>query len=312
MTVRLAVLIPCLDEGSTIAKVVGDFRRALPEASVHVCDNGSSDATAARARAAGASVIREPRRGKGNAMRRLFADVQADLYVMVDGDDTYDAADAPRMVALASADGLDAVGGARLGEGRDAYRRGHRLGNAVLARLVEVLFDDSAGDLLSGYRVLSRRFVKTFPAHAEGFELEAELTVHALRGRMPRAELPTRYRARPHGSESKLITWRDGARIGRIVVALVREERPLAFFGAVAVALGTLALVLGMPLVLTFVDTGLVPRFPTAILATGIALAALISGAIGLILDAAARARAETRRLAYLRLPAPADPAVLP
>lgn len=300
---RTAVLIPCFNEAPSIAAVVADFRRVIPEATVFVYDNNSTDGTAEVARAAGAIVRSEPWQGKGNVVRRMFADTEADVYVLVDGDGTYDAASAPQLVDLLLENGLDMVNAAREEWSQGAYRRGHRLGNRLLTDLVTTIFGRHLTDLLSGYRVLSRRFVKSFPALSTGFEIETELTVHALELRMPMAELRTPYRERPEGSASKLRTYRDGIRILRTVVALVREERPLAFFAGGFVALAVLSLLLGWPVVLAYLETGLVERLPTALLATGLMLLAFLSLASGLILDTVTRGRRELRRLHYLQIP---------
>ncbi len=300
---RLAVIIPCYNEAVAIPKVIADFRAALPTATIYVYDNNSTDGTIAAARAAGAVVRRELLQGKGNVIRRAFADIDADLYVLVDGDDTYDAAAAPVMVALMCREGLDMVNGARVTEIEKAYRPGHRLGNAVLTGMVRRIFGDRISDMLSGYRVFSRRFVKSFPALAGGFETETEFTVHALELRMPVAEVPIAYKDRPAGSASKLRTYSDGARILRTIVVLVKEERPLQFFSACGLVLALLAVGLGLPVVTEYLQTGLVPRLPTAVLATGLVLIAVLSGCCGLILDSVSRGRKEIKRLAYLSIP---------
>ena len=268
----VAVLIPCHNEEVAIGKVVRDFRSALPDACIYVYDNNSKDRTAEVARDAGAIVRRETLQGKGNVMRRMFADIEADVYVLVDGDDTYDAASAPRLIGELLQNNLDMVNGLRQCEAKEAYRLGHRFGNSLLTGTVSKLFGDRFLDMLSGYRVFSRRFVKSFPALASGFEIETELTIHALELRMPTAELPTPYRARPEGSMSKLRTFRDGFRILRTIAALVKRERPLSLFGGLCALLVGAAVILGIPIVNTFLETGLVPRFPTAILATGFVL----------------------------------------
>ena len=307
--VRVAVLIPCHNEAVAIRKVVADFRAALPGATIHVYDNNSTDGTAAAARAAGAVVRREGLQGKGHVVRRMFADVEADIYILVDGDDTYDAAAAPAMVARLLADGLDMVVGTRATDIAAAYRPGHRLGNRALTGMVAAIFGDRVRDMLSGYRVFSRRFVKSFPAAATGFETETEFTVHALELRMAIGEMPTRYRDRPAGSASKLRTFRDGVRILRTIVVLVKEERPLQFFSVCGLLLLLLGVGSGVPVVLEFLTTGLVPRLPTAVLATGLVLLSFLSFASGLILDSVTRARKEVKRLAYLALPGPLAPA---
>ncbi len=303
---RVAVLIPCCNEAAAIGAVVGAFRAALPGAVVYVYDNNSADATAALARAAGAVVRQERMQGKGHVIRRMFADVEADVYVLVDGDGTYDAGAAPRMVALLRTQGLDMVTGTRVSQIEAAWRRGHRLGNALLAGLVRRIFGDRVTDMLSGYRVFSRRFVKSFPALSGGFETETEFTVHALELRMPVGELATAYRDRAAGSASKLRTFRDGARILRLIVLLVKEERPLGFFGGCALVLAGLGVAAGGPVIATYLRTGLVPRLPTAVLATGLMLLAALALACGLILDTVTRGRRELKRLHYLAVPGPA------
>ena len=302
---RIAVLVPCYNEEKAIEKVVRDFRAALPGAAIYVYDNGSTDASAAVAAAAGAEVRHEHRRGKGNVVRRMFQDVEADVYVMVDGDDTYDAAIAPTLVERLVRDDLDMVVGRRVAAHRDAYRGGHRSGNAVLTRLVSALFDAPIGDMLSGYRVFSRRFTKSFPSFSREFEVETELTVHALQMRMPVAEVDPRYKERPQGSASKLRTVRDGRRILLTIVNLVRNERPLLFFSFVALLFGATALALGVPVVRTYLSTGLVPRIPTAILCMGLVVIAGLCVATGLVLDLVSHVRREVNRLAYLQYAAP-------
>ncbi|MDE2516471.1 MAG: glycosyltransferase [Rhodospirillales bacterium] len=301
---RIAVLVPCRNEALAIAKVVADFRAALPDATVYVYDNGSADRTAAIARAAGAVVRGEDLPGKGNVVRRMFADIEADIFVLVDGDDTYDAEAAPAMVQRLCCGQLDMVSAARVADARGAYRAGHRLGNAVLTGMVRFLFGDRVSDVLSGYRVFSRRFVKSFPALATGFETETEFTVHALELRMPIAELPAAYRARPVGTASKLRTYADGWRILRAIVALLKQERPLAFFAALGGLLFLLGAALGLPVIATYLQSGLVPRLPTAVLATGIELLGGLCVLCGLVLDSVARGRKEMKRLAYLSIPA--------
>lgn len=301
---RIAVILPCYNEEAAIAQVVRDFRAALPQATVYVYDNNSTDATAARAREAGAVVRREARQGKGHVVRRMFADVEADIYVLADGDGTYDAASAPAMVARLAAEGLDMVVGSRLSTYADeAFRRGHRFGNDLLTGFLGLCFGRSFTDILSGYRVFSRRFVKSFPALSAGFETETELSVHALELRMPFAEMPTPYGARPAGSASKLRTYRDGFRILITIVNLFKEERPLAFFSIIAAALALTALGLAAPIFVTYLETGLVPRFPTAILATGLMILACLSATCGLILDTVTHGRREMKRLFYLAIP---------
>jgi glycosyltransferase involved in cell wall biosynthesis len=298
----VAVLIPCYNEAAAIAKVVADFRAALPRARIYVYDNNSSDGTVAAARDAGAVVRTEPLQGKGHVVRRMFADVEADVFVLVDGDDTYDAAVAPEMLRLMLDRQLDMVTGARLTEETAAYRRGHRVGNAVLTGLVRRIFGDRVSDMLSGYRVFSRRFVKSFPALAVGFETETEFTVHALELKMPIGEVVTAYRGRPPGSVSKLRTYADGVRILRAIVLLVKEERPLQFFAAIGGVLLLAGFGIGLPVVVEFLRTGFVARLPSAVLATGFVLLSFLTFVCGLVLDTVTHGRREMRRLAYLAI----------
>ena len=302
---RVAVLLPCYNEQEAIGKVVRDFRQALPEAIVYVYDNNSQDETRARAAAAGAVVRSESQQGKGFVVRRMFADVEADVYVLVDGDDTYHAPSAPLLVERLLAEQLDMVVGRRVTEIEQAYRPGHRLGNRLLTGVVARVFGDRFKDILSGYRVFSRRFVKSFPALTKEFEIETELTVHALELDMPIAEVDTPYKDRPAGSASKLRTYRDGVRILTAILVLFKEERPLAFFGLAGLALAVLALGLGYPVLTEYLRTGLVPRFPTAILATGLMILAFLSFTSGLVLETVTRGRKELKRLAYLTIPGP-------
>jgi glycosyltransferase involved in cell wall biosynthesis len=300
---EIAVILPCYNEEVTVAKVVADFRRALPTATIYVCDNNSSDATAERAREAGADVIHEPLAGKGNAVRRLFADVDADIYVLADGDDTYDAAAAPGLVERLLERRLDMVNGSRVTEARLAYRFGHRFGNRLFSWLVARCFGNRFSDILSGYRVLSRRYVKSFPAQVRGFDIETEMTVHALEMRMPVAEQPVAYSERPAGSFSKLSTYKDGVRIMWRILVLLKEERPMQFFGAVFGALALASTVLAYPLFVTYFETGLVPRLPTGVLASAMMLLAFVSLTCGLILDTVTRGRRELKRMFYLSIP---------
>ncbi|WP_339347238.1 glycosyltransferase family 2 protein [uncultured Sphingomonas sp.] len=302
---RVAVILPCYNEAAAIAQTVASFRAALPDAAIYVYDNNSRDGTVDVARAAGAIVRTERIQGKGAVVRRMFADVDADVYVMADGDATYDAASAPAMVARLVDEQLDMIVGTRIGEAAAAYRRGHRFGNAMLTGMLAQLFGRSFTDILSGYRVFSRRFVKSFPVLSVGFEIETEISVHALELKMPLGEVETPYFARPDGSESKLSTYRDGWRILRTIAMLYRIERPLWFFGAIGTVLALLAVVLAVPLAITYMHTGLVPRVPTAILVTGLMILAALNGFAGLILDTVVRGRREVRRLAYLSHPAP-------
>lgn len=306
-TPRVAVILPCYNEAGAIVQTVEDFRRALPSAEIYVFDNNSSDGSRELAAGAGAIVRRVAQQGKGHVVRRMFADVDADIYIMADGDATYEAAAAPKMVAAMLEDNLDMVVGARRSEIEEAYRRGHRFGNWALTGLLKRLFGRSFTDILSGYRVFSRRFVKSFPVLSAGFEIETEISVHALELSMPVAEVVTAYGARPEGSVSKLSTYRDGWRILRTIITLYRIERPILFFGIIAVILAAAGLVLAAPLILTYMKTGLVPRFPTAILVTGLMILATLSAMCGLILDTVVRGRREMRRLAYLAFRAPSD-----
>ncbi len=300
---RLAVLIPCHNEAASVAQTVSAFRAALPHADVYVYDNASTDDTAAIAAKAGAHVRAEPLKGKGNVVRRMFADVDADIYILVDGDDTYDAASAPAMVARLEAETLDMVVGAREETSREAYRRGHRFGNQLLTGLVSGIFGQSIADMLSGYRVMSRRFVKSFPALSPGFEIETELTVHALELRAPVAEVMTPYKERPEGSASKLNTIRDGVRILRMIMRLSRDERPLRFFGGMAVALALASVLFAAPVLAGYLETGLVPRMPTWVFAVALGILSALSLSVGLVLDTVTRGRREIKRLAYLAIP---------
>lgn len=297
---RIAILVPCFNEAVTIGKVVGDFRRALPNAAVYVYDNNSSDGTAGSARDAGAIVRTETRQGKGAVVRRMFADIDADIYVMTDGDDTYDAASAPALVELLLSGPFDLVNGARETDIRAAFRPGHRFGNRLLTGLVSRIFGTSIKDMLSGYKIFSRRYVKSFPAMSTGFEIETELVVHALEMQLPTAEMAAPYRDRAEGSSSKLHTFRDGFRILRLIAQLVKEERPVEFFGLLGAIAAIVATVLGTSVVVEFLETGLVPRLPTALFATGAMLAALLAFFSGLILETVTRSRREIKRLAYL------------
>ena len=301
---RIAVLLPCYNEEAAIARTVAGFREALPGARIYVYDNNSSDRTCEVAAGVGAIVRSERMQGKGHVVRRMFADVEADVYLMADGDSTYDAAAAPELVRRLVDERLDMVVGARKSEVEEAYRRGHRLGNRVFTGLLSNLFGRTFTDIFSGYRVFSRRFVKSFPALSRGFETETEISVHALELVMPVAEVTTAYGARPEGSHSKLSTWGDGWRILKTILHLVRIERPVLFYGGFGAFLAGLALVLAVPLIVTYAETGLVPRFPTAILVSAMMIVAFISFAVGLILDTVVRGRREVRRLAYLSFPA--------
>lgn len=301
--IHSAVLIPCFNEGLSIAKVVTEFKQTLPDSLIFVYDNNSTDNTAEEASRAGAIVRREAWQGKGNVVRRMFADIDVDLYVLVDGDGTYDASAAVKMVGLLLDDHLDMVVGTRMNVYEDAHRQGHGFGNYVFNRLYRGLFGPLFTDILSGYRVFSRRFVKSFPAVSSGFEIETEMSVHASQLRMPIAEIPTEYGARQEGSESKLQTFRDAFKIFRTFLLLFKEIRPARFYGVIAMLLSIASVVISLPLLITYIETGLVPRFPTAILATGLMLLAAISLGSGMVLDSVARGRLEYKRLVYLGMP---------
>jgi len=302
---RVAVVVPCRNEEAAIATVVAQFRAALPEAGIYVYDNNSTDRTAEIARAAGAEVRREMHQGKGHVVRRMFADVDADIYLLVDGDATYDAPSAPAMIRRLIDDRLDMVVGARVDQDEAAWRAGHRTGNLLLTGFVAAVFGRTFTDMLSGYRVLTRRFVKSFPVLSGGFEIETELTVHALELGLPVAEVATPYYARPKGSASKLNTWRDGLRIVWTITRLYKSERPLAFFAAIGAVLQLAAIVLAIPVFATYLREGTVPRLPTAVLATGLTLLAFLSLTCGLVLGTVTRGRREIKLLAYLRQPPP-------
>jgi glycosyltransferase involved in cell wall biosynthesis len=297
---RIAVLVPCFNEEAAVATVVAGFRKALPSAEVFVYDNNSSDRTAAAAREAGAEVRSERRQGKGHVVRRMFADIDADIYVLVDGDATYDAASAPRMIEALLSDHLDMVVGLRVDQTAAAYRPGHRTGNLMLTGFLASVFGREFKDILSGYRVFSRRFVKSFPVLSDGFEIETELSVHALELALPVAEIETPYYARPVGSFSKLNTWRDGLRIIGTILKLYRSERPLRFFTAIGIFLALVSIGLAIPIVVTFLEEGIVPRLPTAVLSMGLIILAMLSVSSGLVLDTVTRGRREMKLLAYL------------
>ncbi len=303
-TLRVAVILPCYNEEKAIVKVIGHFRRSLPNAQIYVFDNNSSDDTAGVSAAAGAKVVFVGLPGKGNVIRRMFADIEADIYVMADGDDTYEAAVAQKLVDKLVHENLDMVVGCRVDQGENEnYRRGHRLGNRLLTGSVRRIFGGQFTDMLSGYRVFSRRFVKSFPALALGFEIETELTVHALELRMPCGEVDTRYGSRPEDSESKLSTYKDGFRILKTIMRLYMVERPMQFFSIIGFVLAATSIILAIPIFQEFFETGLVPRFPTAILSTGLMLSGLLSFGCGLLLDNVTRGRQELRRFAYLAIP---------
>jgi hypothetical protein len=301
---RVAVLVPCYNEAAAVGQVVSDFRAALPDASIYVYDNNSSDRTTEVAREAGAQVRVERRQGKGHVVKRMFADIDADVYVLVDGDATYDAPSAQRMIDRLLSEHLDMVVGLRVDQDVAAYRRGHRTGNAMLTGFLTMIFGQAFRDILSGYRVFSRRFVKSFPVLSDGFEIETELTVHALELAMPVAEIATPYYARPQGSFSKLNTWRDGFRILGTILKLYRSERPLQFFGIIGGIFTAASLILAAPVVMTFIEQGVVPRLPTAVLSMGLMTLAMLSVVSGLILDTVTRGRREMKLLAYLAQPA--------
>ena len=300
---RIAVLVPCYNEEAAVATVIADIRKALPSAEVYVYDNNSRDRTAAVAREAGAIVRSERRQGKGHVVRRMFADVEADIYVLVDGDATYDAASAPRMIDRLLDDHLDMVVGLRVDQVQAAYRLGHRTGNRMLTGFLASTFGHTFKDILSGYRVFSRRFVKSFPVLSGGFEIETELAVYALELSLPVAEIETPYYARPEGSFSKLNTWHDGFRIFGTMLKLYRSERPLRFFTVIGAVLALASVILAIPIVITFIETGLVPRLPTAVLSMGLMIMALLSVSSGLVLDTVTRGRREMKMLAYLSQP---------
>ena len=301
---RVAVILPCFNEEQAIVKVIEDFKQSLPDAVIYVFDNNSSDRTAEVSAAAGATVVHVDLPGKGNVIRRMFADIEADIYVMADGDDTYEAAVAQSLIDKLVADSLDMVVGCRVDAGEsENYRRGHRFGNRLLTGSVRRIFGGEFTDMLSGYRIFSRRFVKSFPALARGFEIETELTVHALELRMPCGEVVTKYGSRPEDSESKLSTYRDGFRILKTIIRLYMVERPLQFFSLISFALAALSVILAIPLFQEYLATGLVPRFPTAILSTGLMLSGLLSFVCGLLLDSVTRGRQELRRFTYLSIP---------
>lgn len=300
---RVAVLVPCYNEEAAVAAVVADFRKALPTATIYVYDNNSKDRTIAVAREAGAEVRNETHQGKGHVVRRMFADVDADVYVLVDGDATYDAPSAPKMIEKLVSGHLDMVVGLRVDQSVAAYRPGHRAGNWMLTSFLASVFGETFRDILSGYRVFSRRFVKSFPVLSDGFEIETELSVHALELALPVAEVSTPYYARPEGSFSKLNTWRDGFRILGTILKLYRSEKPLRFFTAIGIFLMLVSIGLAVPILITYLEVGLVPRLPTAVLSTGLMIIAVLSFSSGLVLDTVTRGRREMKLLAYLSQP---------
>jgi glycosyltransferase involved in cell wall biosynthesis len=299
-TMRIAVLVPCFNEEAAVATVVADFTKVLPSADIFVYDNNSSDRTAAVAREAGAQVRSERRQGKGHVVRRMFADIDADVYVLVDGDATYDAPSAPRMIEALVSNHLDMVVGFRVDQSEAAYRRGHRTGNWMLTSFLSSVFGQAFKDILSGYRVFSRRFVKSFPVLSDGFEIETELSVHALELALPVAEIETPYYARPEGSFSKLNTWRDGFRILGTILKLYRSEKPLRFFAIIGIFLMLISIGLAIPVIVTYLEQGIVPRLPTAVLSMGMMIVAVLSVSSGLVLDTVTRGRREMKLLAYL------------
>jgi glycosyltransferase involved in cell wall biosynthesis len=303
LSMRIAVLVPCFNEEAAVARVVADFRQALPSADIFVYDNNSSDRTVAVARQAGAVVRSERRQGKGHVVRRMFADVDADIYVLVDGDATYDAASAPRMIEALLSESLDMVVGLRVDQAVAAWRPGHRTGNRLLTGFISSVFGQAFKDILSGYRIFSRRFVKSFPVLSDGFEIETELTVHALELALPVAEIDTPYYARPEGSVSKLNTYRDGLRILGTILRLYRSEKPLRFFTAIGIFLILVSIGLAIPILVTYLEQGVVPRLPTAVLSTGLMILAMLSISSGLVLDTVTRGRREMKLLAYLAQP---------
>jgi glycosyltransferase involved in cell wall biosynthesis len=302
-SMRIAVLVPCFNEEAAVATVVAGFRKALPTAEIFVYDNNSSDRTVTVAREAGAKVRSERRQGKGHVVRRMFADIDADIYVLVDGDATYDAASAPRMIDALLSDHLDMVVGLRIDQVQTAYRPGHRAGNWMLTSFLSSVFGQAFKDILSGYRVFSRRFVKSFPVLSDGFEIETELAVHALELALPVAEIETPYYARPEGSFSKLNTWRDGFRILGTILKLYRSEKPLRFFAAIGIFLTLISIGLAIPIIVTYVEQGIVPRLPTAVLSMGLMILAMLSLSSGMVLDTVTRGRREMKLLAYLSQP---------
>jgi glycosyltransferase involved in cell wall biosynthesis len=300
---EIAFIIPCKNEAVAIGSMVGSIHALLPKATVYVYDNNSTDETVAVAAAAGAVVRRESRQGKGFVVRRMFADIEADVYVMIDGDGTYDLDAAPAMISMLTEQGLDMVCATRSATEETAFRPGHKFGNQMMSSIVRRIFGKGFSDVFSGYRVFSRRFVKSFPVMSTGFEIETELTVHALELEMPVAEVATKFRDRPSGSVSKLRTYSDGFRILWTILNLLRQEQPLRLFGAASAFLALLSLLIAFPLLPTFLETGEVPRLPTAILATGTMLVAFLALVCGLILDTVTRGRREAKRMRYLDMP---------
>lgn len=297
---RIAVLIPCLNEQATIERVVLDFKRALPTSTIYVFDNNSTDNSVEIAKATGAIIHFEHSQGKGHVVRRMFSDIDADIYLMTDGDDTYDASISPLLIEKLVSENCDLVNCARAAKNHSAYRFGHSFGNRMISKLVRIFFKSTATDILSGYKVFSRRFVKSFPVLSNGFEIETEIMIHALSLKIPYSEMSGPYKERPLGSESKLKTYRDGFRILGLIGFLLKEEKPFVFFGLIALLLLLISAIFGAPIIIHYFETGLVPRLPTAVLAAGLSILSMLSLAIGLILDAVCRGRREIKRLAYL------------
>ncbi len=300
MSDEIAVIIPCYNEEVAIASVIRKFKMVLPQAKIYVYDNNSSDNTIEKAKAEGAIVRSEHLQGKGNVVRRMFADIDADIYVMSDGDETYDIAKTPKLIQTLKDEQLDMVIGMRKEVDLAAYRVGHRWGNWMLTKLVQYFFNSPLEDMLSGFRVFSKRFVKTFPAQSKGFEIETELTVHALSSRIPIKEVETDYFARPEGSVSKLSTLKDGIRILLMIVNLIKDEKALFFFSWISIFFFLASLLVGIPVIEEFLNTGLVPRIPTTVLATGLVICSVVSLLVGFVLDSVSKSRKEVRRLAYL------------
>jgi len=301
-SLNIAVLIPCYNEANTIGSVVNEFQKHLPYAKIYVYDNSSNDLTTKVAEEAGALVCFESNKGKGNVVRRMFSDIDADLYIMVDGDATYDASSAELMIQKLTSEKLDMVVAVRKASTNKAYRGGHAFGNKIITKLVSLMFDRGFTDMLSGYRVMSRRFVKSFPVSSSGFEIETEITIHSLQLQVPFGEVESKYDARPHGSQSKLSTWRDGFRILNMIVFLLKEQKPFYFFGAFFVVFSLIAVWLSTPIMITWINTGLVPRLPTALLSTGLMILAFVSLSAGIVLDSVSRARLEVKRLQFLSI----------
>lgn len=303
---RIAAIVPCYNEEAAIAKVVTDLHTAVPSMDIYAYDNNSTDRTAEVAGAAGAIVLHEYHKGKGNVVRRAFADIDADIYVMIDGDDTYETNDLPAMIDLLLSGPFDHVLGCRQDDKKDSsYRPGHATGNKVFNKLVSNIFGEKVTDMFSGYRVFSRRFVKSFPATSREFEIETELTVHNMSLRVPNAEYPCGFRTRAEGTESKLNTFSDGLKILNLIVRLIRHERPVFFYGIWATVSMVLGLVVGIPVIVQFSQTHLVPKLPSALLATGLVLIALVMWMLGQIMDGMRRNRSEVARLLYLGYKAP-------